>query len=276
LNGQQKRHVFLFQSTIVIDFQDVFAELRSDLETEGRDLEWSMRHPSSGELFDYRLPHQLRTDVLFVPNEENTSNEEFLLDILPPSLLARSSPFRVTFFIQLKGSATPLIPEELEQLTILNYKMSVIQLHIQLWETYLQSGLGRLDRCCNLQRQDSGMKLQYWPTYLKELPVASGYSKTIPTNAPLDHQAHVESVKQYLFTLEGKHKAYSQQFDVFKNDMLHYTDGLAYQIEHFVLKEVLSGAILYFDMIIALLNHDYTDHCIQLQFFKEEPNEEQV
>ena len=250
--------------------------LRSDLEKEGQDLEWTMLNPTLEDMIHKPPRQQIRLNVVFVSEKVNDNKTEFLLDTIPYCLLSCSSTFRFAFFCQLTHYVAPLNPLELEELTILSYKMSIINLHKQLWSTYLQSGTGQMKKSHpSRQPEEDGTTLYYWPAYLHSFTVARAYSKTM-NDEPMDHDKHIESVQLYLSHLEEQFHDYLTQFDTIKNEMLYYTPALTYQIEQLIRKHALSSVNIYFDAITTLLKHDYADRFMQLQYLQQKPTPEQV
>ena len=214
-------------------------------------------------------------DVIFVSEKPDENNAEFLLDKEPYCLLAQSLTFKFTFFRELTLYAKPFHPFELEELTMLSYKMSIISLHKQLWTTYLQSGTGQLEKSHPARRQDEKTELHYWPTYLHSFTVARAFIKRMTDDA-MDHEMRVVFVKEYLSYLEEQLHKYSTEYDAMKNTMPLYTPVLTYRIDECVRKHALSAVNIYFDVLIALMKHDYIDRFMQLQYWQQKPMQEQI
>ena len=234
-----------------------------------------MSNPTLEEIKEKPRPQQLLRSVIFVPGKTDDNNAEFLLDKEPYCLLAQSLTFKVTFFRELTFYAKPFHPFDLEELTMLSYKMSIISLHKQLWTLYLQSGTGQLEKSHPVRRQDEKTELHYWPTYLHSFTVARAFAKTM-TGDTMDHEMHVLCVKEYLSYLEEQLHKYSTEYDAMKNTMPLYTPVLTYRIDECVRKHALSAVNIYFDVLIILMKHDYMDRFMQLQYWQQKPMQEQV
>ena len=234
-----------------------------------------MSNPTLEDIRGKPRPHQLRPSVIYACEKAADSNTEFLLEQQPYCLLSSSTTFRFTFFRELTHYASPFDPLELEQLTLLSYKMSIISLHQQLWSIYLQSGTGQLEKSHPSRRHDDTTDLHYWPTYLHSFTLARAFAKTIDGDT-MDYETHVELVKKYLSHLEEQHHLYLTQFDAVTSEMPLYTPALGYQIEECVRKHALTTVNIYFDMVTTLLKHDYMDRFMQLQCLGQEIHQEQV
>jgi hypothetical protein len=222
-----------------------------------------MSNPTLEDISEKPRPQQLSRTVLFVSGKAADNNVEFLLDKEPYCLLTSSSTFKFAFFRELLDYAKPFDPFDLEELTMLSYQMSIINLHKQLWTTYLHSGTGQLENSHPSRRQDEKTELHYWPTFLHSFTVARAYAKRISGGA-MDHEMHVASVKDYLSYLEEQLHEYATQYDAMKNKVPWYTPVLTYRIDECVRKHALSAVNIYFDVIIALMKHDYMNRFMQL------------
>lgn len=235
-----------------------------------------MSNPTLENMAHELWPLASRPNTIFVPGTADDNNvTEFLLEKRPCCLLSYTSTFKFVFFRELTHYASPFDALELEQLTLLSLKMSIISLHKQLWTAYLQSGTGQLEKSHLSRRQDEETQLHYWPTYLHSFTVARAFAKIIKGD-PMEYERHVESVKKYLAHLDEQHHQYLTQFDALKSEMPLFTPALAYLIEELVRKHALPAVNVYFDTIITLIKHDYIDRFMQLQYVRQKPTQEQV
>jgi hypothetical protein len=53
---------------------------------------------------------------------------------------------------------------------------------------------------------------------------------------------------------------YLTQFDAIKNEIPHYYEVLLHEIKHFVHKQTLLIAKIYFEVVISLMKYDYVNH----------------
>lgn len=146
--------LWITTTSVPTDVYDVFQALRSDLDKDGHDLEWSMSNRTMKEIEHLPEPRQLRRDCLIMSGRMNKNNVESLLDKRPLCLHSCSGILKLTFFRELTHYAGPFHPLRLEELTMLSYKMSVTSLHKELWITYLQSGIGKLENSHPSRGQD--------------------------------------------------------------------------------------------------------------------------
>ena len=220
-------------------------------------------------------PQRRACRVLFGIDYSDYMDKEFLLDKIPDCLMSSSASFRTAFFGQLQPYQHALNPVMLEQLTVINYRISIINCHQQLWDMYLRAGTGQIDIIDPARQNEGRVVLRYWP------PLISPFLRTkasiqITSNDDLDHGRRAGLVKRYLAQLEDRTKQYQVQFEAIKKEMPHYSEGLLHNIERFVRTQTLSTVKTYFDTVIALIKHDYMDRLLQLRFREEKPNEKQV
>lgn len=263
----------------IVEYDDTFEELRADLEMEGRDLEWTITDPKYEDCEHQLavLEQHLHSDIHLTSGRIDPDDaNEFLLERIPYCLTQKSTLFHVAFFGQLRHYVTPLNPFDLEQLTVLNYKMSILHLHQKLWKTYLDAGTGRLRPIkLNDTQQTAQQLVHYWPKYLLTTSIARGFARKC-LSTDMNHDEHIQNVKDYLDYLENQSKKYMEEFDRVKTDMLHYTKELDYQIETFVRKEVLIPVRLYFESWITLIEHDYDDRQLHSDYLALQPSQEHV
>ena len=220
-------------------------------------------------------PQRRACRVLFGIDYSDYMDKEFLLDKIPDCLLSSSASFRTAFFGQLQPYEHALNPVVLEQLTVLNYRMSIISFHQQLWDMYLKSGTGQIDIFDPALQNEGRVVLRYWP------PLISPFLRTKPSiqitsDGSLDDNKRTDLVKRYLVQLNDRTKEYQVQFEAIKNEMPHCFEGLLRNIARFVRQQTLSVVKTYFETVIALIKHDYMDRLLQLRFRQEKPNEKQV
>ena len=213
--------------------------------------------------------------VLFGIDYSDYTDKEFLLDKIPGCLMASSVSFRTAFFSHIKHDPHTWNPIVLEKLTVLNYRMSIINFHKQLWDTYLKSGTGQMENIDPSRQNDAKATLHYWPSVISPfMRTKTAIQKT--SNYDLDHERRADLVKRYLTQLDDRTNHCRVQFDALKNDISSSSETLLHEIEHFVHKETLSIVKIYFGAVISLMKYDYMDRLLQLQHGQQKPNEQQV
>lgn len=266
--------------TSFTDYIDTFKDLRMNLEEEGRDLEWTIIHlrndgilscqTETERTLDYDVGINLRRFI----DQDNIS--EFLLEQVPYRLSQQSMIFKLFFFEKLQNSNNPIDSNQLEQLIMINYQISIIRLHQQLWQTYIDSGTGQIVKYYPENASSVYTKsIHYWPIYLLSMTVARGFTRKIQYDN-LNHQTQVAIIKQYLSYLQVRSNEYVEQLNRMKTDLINYTDELNHQILQFIRQEVLIPVNLYFESLIILIQHDYNDRLMQLHFHQSKSNQSQV
>lgn len=256
------------------DFDDTFREFRVNLEYEGEDLERSLFNPKIGEqegsIREQPQAHACR--VLFGVDYSDQTDKEFLLAKAPCCLLTSNSSFRTALFSELPHVSNP---DVLEQLIVFNYRMSIIDHHKRLWETYLKSGTGQLQTIGPSGQNDPTTTLYYWP------PMISHFKRTkeaieITSDDHMDHERRTDLVKQYLAQLDARHNHYRVQFDAIKSDLSSSSDVLLPDIELFIRKQAPLTVRIYFEAVLSLMKHDYVDRLLQYRYGQQKPTEQQI
>ena len=220
-------------------------------------------------------PQRRACRVLFGIDYSDYMDKEFLLEKIPDCLLSSNASFRTAFFGELQPYQHALNPVVLEQLTVINYRISIINFHKQLWDMYLKSGTGQIEIIDPSRQNEGSAVLHYWPPLISPF-MRTKASMQITSNDELDHGRRAALVKRYLGQLDDRTKQYQVEFEAIKKEMPHYSEGLLHNIERFVRKQTLSTVKTYFETVIALIKHDYMDRLLQLRFGEEKPNEKQV
>lgn len=221
-------------------------------------------------------PQRRACRVLFGIDYSDDMDKEFLLDKIPDCLLSSSASFRTAFFGQLQPDQQTSSHVVLEQLTVLNYRMSIIHLHRQLWDMYLQSGTGQIEIFDAALENDGSAVLHYWPPLISPFLRTKASIQITSNDERGDQAKRIDRVKRYLAHLDDRTKQYQVQLEAIKNEMPHCSEGLLHNIARFVRKETLSTVKTFFETVIALIKHDYKDRLLQVRFRQEKPNEKQV
>ena len=240
-------------------FADIFRELGTDLDSEGKDLERSLANVSP------------RDDLHPWTTQERTTLSPwpcvFLLDKIPDCLLASNVSFRLAFFHLLNDLRRPVDPFPLQQLAILTYKMNIVLLHQQLWQSYSQWGTGPPEGFtfapCSPPLPEGSPRLANGDVHAKNMP-------------PIDGQIQTDFVQQRQAFLNEQHRRYRAQFETLKSQLTYFTEALGYHLERYVSKTALVPVRPYLQARMALIKHAYNDRVLQLEFFAQKPTDDQV
>jgi hypothetical protein len=151
------------------------------------------------------------------------------------------------------------IIEDLRQMAIVMYQLSMLSLQRSLWMTYLQSGTGKLKS--NHQTTEVGP--QIWP--------AEVVQSKMNTKEPTNDNTWLTYVTKYLCELDTKIKQYQIELNVKKIPMSNYIQT----IETYV-QQGLESVRLEIEHKIALVQYDYNDRTLELAFLQHHPTEYQV
>jgi hypothetical protein len=116
---------------------------------------------------------------------------------MPLYLSAKHKLFDQTLGPILRQTATSLTIEELRQIARLVHNLAVSQLWISLWQTYLLSGTGQLNKDDPSPAQDRPM---IWPAEVKTTMIQR-HVTTARNESDIDHAACLNFVQSYLHRL---------------------------------------------------------------------------
>lgn len=266
----------------MLAFDDVFEELQTDLDRDAQDLNWIIIHGSSKQKPNSSPPPPSTSSTTENVHHSSTlSNMKLhdesllLLDHIPDFLLASSSLFRFAYFSWINKVNSPVEPSKLEQLTILVYKMAMIQLRRELWQTYLDSGTGEIKVPEIARRRSPHLRLHAWPIELSLL-IMTQQASQIQHIHEIDHETYLYFVKKHLAYLDEQYRQDRFQFHQIKMETEHYLNAIDDEIERFVQKRALLPAKLYFEARITLLTANYLDRFYQYEYHQQKPSLDQV
>ncbi len=152
--------------------------------------------------------------------------------------------------------------EDVQQMAILMYQRSMINLQKSLWMAYLKSGTGKL----KLDQIDHNNGPHIWPKEVQSMVEQS-------TDENENENLCLTYVTKYLSELDNKMKQYEMEFNnTKKSDLL---DLLQTTIETFVQKG-LESVRLNIEYQTALIQYIYNDCVLELEFLRYHPTAHQV
>ena len=152
--------------------------------------------------------------------------------------------------------------EELRQMALLIHEHSMIKLETSLWTTYLKSGTGQLD--VNQMHNDDKFNPQIWPIEVQQSMMKHSINNT-------DHFTCLTYVTQYICELDKKMEQYQTKLNVQKAQLLDYLK----LIETFV-RQTLESVRLETEHHIALVQYNYNDRVLELNYLSHNPTSHQV
>jgi hypothetical protein len=284
-------------------FDVTFDELDKDLDENVRHLKLNLlpdiAHWSDDEL--NRLRFERSTDkqpslpshaisVRQIIKMDDDGDERFFLEQLPDVVFHTSSTFQVTFFTRLRHPTCPIDAIDLEQLTVLTYKLYVLKHYQQLWHHYWLSGTGyfRLSddneqsttTMSDLAHANDDRSVSLWPSEVhRQMRTRRADSKTATTVNETDPRQHV---LLRTFTETRRHEfddqiaRYRSEYDTFTRRMKHWDDRLTNEIDQFVRTSAFDAMALYFEARIAMVRYTYVDYYLQWKYYQQKPTDEQV
>jgi hypothetical protein len=190
-------------------------------------------------------------------------------DDIPDYLSVTNKSFEQTILPILRNTGNPIDIDQLRQQAILLHKCSMLNLHKSLWNTYLRSGTGQLKG----HNQDNNPLI--WPTHVESMMIAKGLPIMMNENT-INHDVYIDFVNKHIRQLNDKVEQYQAQYETRKKSLEGYTDSIVAMIGQFIEQQGIGHIRLQFDSKIALVEYDYEDRSLTLEYFKLNPNPQQV
>ncbi|CAF4285090.1 unnamed protein product [Adineta steineri] len=155
--------------------------------------------------------------------------------------------------------------------------MSIIHLHQQLWQQFLQSCKDqlKLQEQVSLLSDSFQINLFFYPETVTSIMISQGIID-INQQDTIEPHIYIQFIKNYLQELKEKVKQCRIQFDTLKNSLPNHTNTLVDKIDCFVQKEGLIPMQLHFQARIALHKYISIDQSYQLEYFQHKPTDLQL
>ena len=200
------------------------------------------------------LIKDMKTEIETMPyylTKRNKSFQQMIHDV--------RSKIRTTFSINNNV-------DEVRKISILIYKIMIIQTYHRLWTTYLKSGLGQLISAIDAPSLYS-TTLPIWPKTIKDLLQLNNN-----TNA---NDIYFNFVNQKLHELNHQLKQYQTELNRQANNFHIYTLTIQKVIETYIEKH-LQTFRMNIEHQIDLIYYDYHIRALKSEYFRSNPNEYQV
>ncbi|CAF1265411.1 unnamed protein product [Adineta steineri] len=264
--------------TNTIVFDGILRELNDDLEIEGKEYNLNNIYLNfNNENLANDLHNQSQSQSISTAEKRITKEKDlFFLDI-PNYLSASNSILGATFLPELRSYFQPIDFQDLQHLCMLTYHISIIHLHQQLWQRFLQSCKDqlKLQEQVSLLSDNSQINLSFYPETVTSIMISKGIID-INQQDTIEPNIYIQFIKNYLQELKEKVKQYQIQFDTLKNSLPNDTDTFVNKIDGFVQNEGLIPMKLHFQARIALDKYISIDRSYQLEYFQQKPTDLQL
>ena len=169
----------------------------------------------------------------------------------------------------LSTTATSNSIEDLREIAILMYRLMSNQYLHSLWSAYSMSGMGQLTSLPNHPPVHHAIHPQVWPVEVKMK------AKQNITAETTEHEACLALVNRRLQELDGKTKQYRMELDIQKNRCHRCTPIIQQAIRKFV-EQGFDGERLRIEHKIHLVQYDYAERVLELEYLAQYPTDEQV
>ncbi|CAF1130507.1 unnamed protein product [Adineta ricciae] len=163
--------------------------------------------------------------------------------------------------------------EKLQQIILIQYRALLLELEHSLWFTYFQMGTGIWK---NEQSNLSCSNPEIWPKELQEIVQSVSMNDiTMNDGQSIDEQCF-QYVSNRLHKLAQKQQSYSDKYE----ENIQFIDGIgrtvAEQCIRSFLEENLVSLRKQHQYTISLLNCEYDENRLELQFLAQTPNQRQM
>jgi hypothetical protein len=200
----------------------------------------------------------LTTHSLIEEEEDRHGNDD-----IPEYLCITNKSFEQIIRQITNDTAYSMNIEELRQVAILMHQCTMIDLETSLWSTYLKAGTG------TLKIEQPGPEI--WPTMLKSKIMALNNGET---DNDIDDTC-LKFVNKRLRQLDHDQHRYQAEINEKKINMDGYMTTIEPVIQTFI-QENLRSLHIQYEYTIALIEYDYEDQRLELEFAQLEPNDHQV
>jgi DNA-binding transcriptional MerR regulator len=204
-----------------------------------------------------------------VTNEKGYLINDLKLEIekIPTYLTKRNASFKQIMHQALSTIAATATTdnnniEELRKITIVIYKIMIIQTYHLLWTVYLKSGTGQLVSPSTKYPSHS-TTVPIWPKAIKNIT---------KTN---DNEVCLKFVKHHLHELDQQLKQFQTELNLKANHFRGYTLIIQKNIETYI-EQNLQSLRTKIEHQIELIHYDYHIGALKLEYFRHKPNEYQV
>lgn len=152
-------------------------------------------------------------------------------------------------------SSVKHIKKELRQIAILMYKIMSIQMSYSLWTIYLKSGIGTLN-------SDQPHAIKVWPIEVKSL---------VMKQATNEDETCLSYVNNYLRHLDEKMKRYQTELNTKKGHL-----NIDTHIIQMFVQQGLESYRMETEHKITLVQYDYNDYVLEMEYLQHHPSKHQV
>jgi hypothetical protein len=210
------------------------------------------------------------TKDLVTTKKMKTNIVKDTLDELPYYLSNKHGSFDLMIMPIIRKAANSINIEHLRPMAHLIHKISIIELSISLWTTYLRAGTNKL------KERATTVTVSSWPEEVKTTMIARG-DTTVTNPRDLDHATCLDYVYKMLRRFRDAISQIQSELKERKQDLQTSFTG---ELEEAIIKFVEQNGILLHRMHtegkIIIVEHDYTDQSLEREFQQLKPNEYQL
>lgn len=292
------------QQDEAVDFDDLAIEMESknDIQVEHADVDDDNQPEESIVVEEQRLSQRLSQlsashEPSAVPKEPATTQKrppttttestitivkKFKADTpandeqMPPYLRASHRLFDETMAPFLQREMSSMNIEDLRHVANLVHDLNLTNLLISQWQMYLQSGTGQL-KVSFPQQQRLRLKTypSIWPVEVKKAMLREG-AVNARTESDIDGTQCLSFTQQYLGRLRSGVQNLESQLNHRKRHLRGLTDEMQQAIEQYVFQHCMNEADLRIQKNILVVEYNYRDRLLELEFEELKPNESQL
>lgn len=230
-------------------------------------------------------PSASTSEIVTAKKTKITENIDQQTDEDLPRFLSRTNDIFKSFVINKRIPSHSINIEQLRTIALFKFYISLNNLDIKLWTAYLQSGTGQIHE--QLKEQPSKpepqaaptttrSKLRRWPSDLKDKMIKSGFISA-DANERITDDNYQNFVYQQIRRCRDKNSDCQNELkEVKKNLNNSFTPEINETIDKFVDQYGTSFHRVPINRQISAIEYKYQDRLFELDFFEENPRDNQL
>lgn len=194
-------------------------------------------------------------------------------DHMPKYLRANYRLFDEVMQPLLQRNANSIRLEDLREIAYLIHNINLTNLLISQWQLYLRSGTGDIRVPFSESKQPIHPSI--WPSEVKQMMLREGTVNAV-TESDIDSSQCLSFTQDYLTSLRTNVQKRQTELNDRKRRLPKFTDDPYQTIELFIFQHYMDETSLRIQKNMLLVEYNYRDHWLELEFEQLNPTEDQL
>lgn len=192
---------------------------------------------------------------------------------MPKYLRANHRLFDETMQPLLQREATSINIEDSREIAHLIHGINLTNLLISQWQIYLRSGTG--DIRVSFPESKRQMNPSIWPSEVKKMMLREGTVNAV-TESDIDSSQCLSFTQNYLANLRTSVEKRQKELNDRKRRLTQFTTEMSQAIDLYVFQHFMDEASLRIQKNMLIIEYNYRDHLLELEFEQLNPTEDQL